>query len=149
MFQQDEFGLFEHLHAFTWIRFRRCTLNQAVVFRIAPTGLIVGTVGHEHIEKRVGIGVVGIPASTRYLILQLMLSFEIAAPFQAAQFHANAKIAFPIVLNYFRHGLMRFVRVVQNFDFRKVMPLGITGLGQKFTGGIHVERSALRGLISG
>src|SRR5690625_3277272 len=60
--QQDGLGLLKILHALVLIFGARGQADQLIVTRVGPTGVVVTTFGNEHVQKAVGVIVIGPPS---------------------------------------------------------------------------------------
>ena len=71
------------------------SFDQFVVLLVAPAGHVLQATGFEHIEERVRIGIIGNPAGSRDVIVQLVLRIQINTPLQAGELHVNPQMLAP------------------------------------------------------
>ena len=116
--------------------------DESVVFRIAPAGAVVAAAGDEHVEERVGVGVVADPARAGDVVVERAQRAQVNLPFLAQELDVDPEFAAPHALQLHGDGLVEFALAVEVGDHGKTLAAGEAGLGEQAPGLVRVAPRA-------
>lgn len=128
---QDGFGLLEEFEPRGGVSGAGGLADEAVVFLVAPAGLVLATVGQPHVEEGVRVHVIARPAGAANLVVQLPLRIQIHLPLLVQQLGVDAQVFLPHLLDGLGDDAVGFLRVVEQFEGREPLAVGEAGVGQQ------------------
>ena len=110
--QQNGFGLIVECETLRRVLKARGPVNQTVVFRIGPAGVIVAAGAQVQIQKIMRVGVIPRPAGAGNIKLQIAPRDHVDLPFLVHQFAFNAQRFPPHLLHHLGDQPVGFAGVV-------------------------------------